>query len=400
MTLISNLFHWSFTYKDLPFQIISPYDEEQTWLSPWDALDKALPRPEGRLEIMSLRNTLLAYWSGDQLNFDLNLRTFEQSIQKRALEHGEQLRGLQLELLYNKLHLFFWARLLYLLTFFLFLAGLITERKWIYHTGWTVILSALFLHTVGIVMRIIILSRPPVSTLYETFVFVGFIAAVMGVVIERFHRQWLGLVTSSIAGCVFLWIASSFAADGDTMKMLVAVLNSNFWLSTHVTSITIGYAGTCVAGLIGHVYLLQRALKPRDTARLKRTYSVLLGALGFALTMTFLGTNLGGIWADQSWGRFWGWDPKENGALLIILWTAMTFHAKIAGLIKPFGVAVCSVLGIVPVMWAWFGVNLLSVGLHSYGFTSGVAMGLVTYVIIQALILAILIITIKRKERV
>jgi cytochrome c biogenesis factor len=132
---------------------------------------------------------------------------------------------------------------------------------------------------------------------------------------------------------------------------------------------------------MGHVYIVQALVKPRDKKRLEMTYKNMLGILGFGLTMTLLGTALGGIWADQSWGRFWGWDPKENGALLIILWCAIIFHARIGKVINPLGVAVGCILGLIVVMWAWFGVNLLSVGLHSYGFTSGIAGSLAAYVV-------------------
>ena len=177
--------------------------------------------------------------------------------------------------------------------------------------------------------------------------------------------------------------------DGDNLKMLVAVLNSNFWLGTHVITITIGYAGCSVAGIMGHVYILQKLFYPLNKKKLDVTYRNTLGILGFGLTTTFLGTALGGIWADQSWGRFWGWDPKENGALLIVIWCAIIFHARIAGLIKPFGVAIMSCLGLIVVMWAWFGVNLLSVGLHSYGFTSGIANALAAYLFLQLLFLII-----------
>ncbi|MCA9406059.1 MAG: cytochrome c biogenesis protein CcsA, partial [Candidatus Omnitrophica bacterium] len=143
-----------------------------------------------------------------------------------------------------------------------------------------------------------------------------------------------------------------------------------------------------VAGIVGHIYILQAAFGT-DKTKLRAIQNILIGTLGFGLTATFLGTNLGGIWADQSWGRFWGWDPKENGALLIVLWCALLFHAKIGKMIGPLGFAVGSVFGIVVVMWAWFGVNLLSVGLHSYGFTSGLAMNLTIYFILQMLFLII-----------
>ncbi len=223
-------------------------------------------------------------------------------------------------------------------------------------------------------------------------------AVIVGIIIECVNKQWLGIVIASVCGFAMLMISAKFSADGDTLKMLVAVLNSNFWLSTHVLSITTGYAGCCVAGVVGHVYLIQRMARPADQERLQMIYQNLIGILGFGLMMTFLGTNLGGIWADQSWGRFWGWDPKENGALLIILWVAMIFHARVGKMIGAFGVAVASVLGMIVVMWAWFGVNLLSVGLHSYGFTSGIATGLIVYVVAEILFLGIAFALIKGRK--
>jgi ABC-type transport system involved in cytochrome c biogenesis permease subunit len=173
------------------------------------------------------------------------------------------------------------------------------------------------------------------------------------------------------------------------MKMLVAVLDSNFWLGIHVPNITLGYAACCVAGVLGHIYIIQGLVSPRAKARLDSTYKMLMLSLGLGLTLAFFGTMLGGIWADQSWGRFWGWDPKENGALMIVLWCALIFHARIAKLIGPLGVAVLSSILLLVVMWAWFGVNLLSVGLHSYGFASGAAAGFTAYFCAEVLFLAL-----------
>jgi ABC-type transport system involved in cytochrome c biogenesis permease subunit len=157
-----------------------------------------------------------------------------------------------------------------------------------------------------------------------------------------------------------------------------------------------GYGATCVGGLLGHIWLLQAVFK-KDNRVLDKTYKTTLGILGLALTLTFLGTNLGGIWADQSWGRFWGWDPKENGALMIVLWTAILFHAKAAQMIGPRGLAAGAVFGMMVVMWAWFGVNLLSVGLHSYGFTSGIAASLIIYAAFEVIFLTVTTFIISRK---
>jgi ABC-type transport system involved in cytochrome c biogenesis permease subunit len=238
------------------------------------------------------------------------------------------------------------------------------------------------------------MQRPPVTSLYETFIFVAFTAVLLGIYIERLHQKWLGIITGSIGGIVLLFIASRYSADGDTMQMLVAVLNSNFWLATHVLTITLGYGATCVAGIVGHVWLVQKLMKQQQV-QLDHTYRIMLGMLALALMLTFLGTNLGGVWADQSWGRFWGWDPKENGALMIVLWIAMQLHMKVSKMIGAFGMAITSVLGVVVVVWAWFGVNLLSIGLHSYGFTSGVFTGLMLYLAIEVIFLLMTIIGIK-----
>ena len=116
---------------------------------------------------------------------------------------------------------------------------------------------------------------------------------------------------------------------------------------------------------------------------------MIFGITAFGLIFSFIGTVLGGIWADQSWGRFWGWDPKENGALLIVLWCAILFHAKLAHWIDQLGFAIGSILGIIVVMLAWFGINLLGVGLHSYGFTSGIAKALFTYIGFELVFIAV-----------
>jgi ABC-type transport system involved in cytochrome c biogenesis permease subunit len=92
------------------------------------------------------------------------------------------------------------------------------------------------------------------------------------------------------------------------------------------------------------------------------------------LLFSLIGTILGGIWAADSWGRFWGWDPKENGALLIVIWMLVILHSKLGGYIKEIGLHVCSVFGFMIVVFSWWHVNFLGVGLHNYGFTSSEAM--------------------------
>jgi hypothetical protein len=153
--------------------------------------------------------------------------------------------------------------------------------------------------------------------------------------------------------------------------MMQAVLDTNFWLATHVTTINLGYAATASAGFLGVAYVLLGVFTRRlDSAAAKTLSQMLYGVLCLSLLLSFVGTVLGGLWADQSWGRFWGWDPKENGALLIVIWSALILHARWAGMVKQRGVAVLSIAGIMVTVWSWFGTNQLGVGLHAYGFNN------------------------------
>ena len=397
--VVGHLFHWSMNYRQLPFAVIPSYlPDDDAWYSPWDAMNAALQIPEGRRELSLLEGMMISYGNGQQIDFDLAVKAFADSTEERIAKKDQTiLRRLDWEILFNRLHLFFWAKIFYFAAFFLFLISLVKVKPFLRSIAFTLILFGFILQLLAIILRIMILQRPPVSNLYETFIFVSCVCVFIGMMIEWFQKQWLGIVTSSLCGFIFLTIASKFSMEGDTLQMLVAVLNSNFWLGTHVLSITTGYAGTCVAGILGHIYILQCIFKSRNRELLESTQKILVGSLAFALIATFLGTNLGGIWADQSWGRFWGWDPKENGALLIILWLAILLHAKAGKMIGPFGLAVGSALAIIIVMWAWFGVNLLNVGLHSYGFTSGLATNLAIYFICQILFMAVTVPIAKKK---
>jgi len=112
------------------------------------------------------------------------------------------------------------------------------------------------------------------------------------------------------------------------------------------------------------------------------------GATCFGILFSTIGTILGGLWADDSWGRFWGWDPKENGALLIVIWNALMLHARWDGMVKARGFAILAIGGNIVTAWSWFGTNELGIGLHSYGFTEGVLMWLSLFIASQIAFLA------------
>lgn len=398
MMLLSSLFHWSLTYKNLPLTLI-PKAGEEVWLSPWDTIANNFKNNQTRQILLLWEKMLSSYNSGMQIEFDMATAQYLELVHKRlSSDEAKKTRTFGLELMYNNWRPFLIAKIFYILTFILFCASFMSKARFWYVLSWVTLLAGFIPHTLALIARIVIMARPPVTSLYETFIFVSFIGVLLGIIIERVNKQWLGIVVASISGVVLLFIASKYSAEGDTLKMLIAVLNSNFWLSTHVTTITMGYGATCVAGILGHIWLIQASTKASKET-LNNTFSVMMGILGLSLTLTFIGTNLGGIWADQSWGRFWGWDPKENGALMIVLWSTLLFHLRIAKLVGSLGMAVGTVLGMIVVMWAWFGVNLLSIGLHSYGFTSGVANSLLSYVICEIIFISITLSIIKSQPK-
>jgi ABC-type transport system involved in cytochrome c biogenesis permease subunit len=173
---------------------------------------------------------------------------------------------------------------------------------------------------------------------------------------------------ASVIGFLTLLVAYFLSLDGDTFIVLQAVLDTQFWLATHVVTINMGYAATYTTGLIGVVYVLLGHVFPVLDEDGRHTLSrMLYGTLCFAMYFSFVGTVLGGLWGDDSWGRFWGWDPKENGALMIVLWNALVLHARWGGLVKARGLATLAIAGNIVTTWSYFGVNMLGEGLHAYG---------------------------------
>ena len=214
-------------------------------------------------------------------------------------------------------------------------------------------------------------GRPPAG---DQSLFLGHLhrlgaPCLFGIFLERIFKGGIGLVCAGFIGFITLNIAHHLALSGDTMEMLRAVLDTNLWLSTHVVVVTLGYASMFVAGLLAIIYIVRGFFTRSLTPELGRTLArMVYGIVCFATLFSFVGTILGGIWADQSWGRFWGWDPKENGALLIVLWNAIILHARWGGLVKERGLMAMAVFGNIVTSFSWFGVNMLGIGLHSYGF--------------------------------
>ncbi len=263
---------------------------------------------------------------------------------------------------------------------------------------WGTLAVAFVIHTVALVCRIYITGRAPVINLYSSAVFIGWAAVLFGLVVERIFRYGTGNMLSAAAGMLTLLVAYGLNT-GDTMPVLQAVLDTQFWLATHVISVTLGYVATMVAGTLGIGYLVACWIGKDDKAR-RDIYRMCYGAACFGILFSFVGTVLGGLWADDSWGRFWGWDPKENGALLIVIWNALMLHARWDGMVAAKGFAILAIGGNIITAWSWFGTNELGIGLHSYGFTSGVLMWLSLFVGVQAAFILAGILTPKPQQPV
>ena len=379
------MFQTSQRFGAAPFGIVPmTFHGKEDWIAPWEVLQLNLPDQELNKALKGLAGLVSSYVTGDMEKFNQLGHAWNLFVEERAGENRE-VQNASFEVQYNEARLFFWCKFLYFYAFFLAVFAVLFGGRVLPGVALILLLLALFLHLTGMGWRVYLTARPPVTNLYGTFVFVSLICVLLGLVVERVARNSLGVLASGLVGFTLLMIAARFGAEGDTMGKVVAVLNSNFWLSTHVIAINTGYAGVWLAGVFGHVYLIQAMISPRARVRLQATFGPMMGILAFGLTFSFLGTMLGGIWADQSWGRFWGWDPKENGALLIVLWTAVIYHARMAGLIGDVGTAAAVALGNIVVMFAWLGVNVMGVGLHSYGFTSGIAHGLRIYYLLEVI---------------
>lgn len=242
----------------------------------------------------------------------------------------------------------------------------------LWRSGMGVLLVVFVLHTAALLIRIWLQGRPPVTNLYSSAVFIGWGIVGGAIILEKITKLGVASLAASAAGISTLIVAHHLSKDGDTMGVMQAVLDSNFWLGTHVITITLGYSATFLAGFIALLYIvfgMTTTLMDRKMARAMA--GMLYAVICFALLFSFVGTVLGGIWADQSWGRFWGWDPKENGAILIVLINAIILHARWGNLVKERGIMVLALGGNIVTIWSWFGTNLLGVGLHSYGFMDG-----------------------------
>ncbi len=332
------------------------------------------------------RDMIRAYHQGDRALFESAARTAYDTALPFLDGDGHIL---WVERIYRTLKPFHWSEIFYILTLLAGGAFMMRGQPLFYRLAVLAGAAGIVAHGTGLVMRSLILARPPVGSLYETLLFVGFVMAVIALVVDLCGaRRGYVLLCGALAALSLLLVAPVIAPEGDHLEVLVAVLDSNFWLATHVVLMTAGYGMCILTALLAHIYLFRRW---RDHSRtFGDLFSLCYRMAVFSLFLTAFGTMLGGIWADQSWGRFWGWDPKENAALFIVLWLVWLMHARLGDYLSAPQIAAGFAFLNVIVALAWFGVNLLGVGLHSYGFISGIAWGLGVFCSVQCAVIGVL----------
>ena len=265
---------------------------------------------------------VIDYAKGDAAAFNKAVAKYQDLLAADA-PAGLNLRKIDFEALFNHARLFFWAGWMYVVAFALAALAWLGWSRPLNCAALGLIVFTFVLHTFALVLRIYISGRPPVTNLYSAAIFIGWGGVLLGMLLEVVYRLGIGNIIAGVAGFTTLLIADRLAGDGDTFTVLQAVLDTQFWLATHVTCITFGYATTYVAGLLGLVYILGGVLTPSlSAAKAHELARMIYGVICFAIFFSFVGTVLGGLWADDSWGRFRGWDPKENGALIIVLWNS------------------------------------------------------------------------------
>ncbi|MHC5113346.1 MAG: cytochrome c biogenesis protein [Planctomycetota bacterium] len=366
---------------------VPPHVEGEDWKPLLRAVLDGARSPEPNPALRPLAGMLIAWGNDDVEGFNTQLAAYEVYLGAHPLP-GDP--ALAFEAAFNHFAPFYHCSVLYVLAFLLACFAWLGWADVLRRCAFWLLVGTFVVHTLAIVARIHISGYPPITNLYGTAVFIGWGCVLLGLLLERIHSIGIGNILSAVVGFLTLLIAHFLAGDGDTLEMMQAVLDTKFWLATHVIIINFGYAATFLAGGLAVLYVLRGVLTKTLDADTEKVFGrMMYGILCFGLLLSFVGTVLGGLWADDSWGRFWGWDPKENGALMIVLWTALILHARWGGMVRTRGIANLSIFGGIITAWSWFGVNQLGVGLHSYGFTESVTFWLLIFVGSQLAVMAL-----------
>jgi ABC-type transport system involved in cytochrome c biogenesis permease subunit len=313
-----------------------------------------------------------AYESGDRAAVGRAASTLGGELARLGGADYPAAADLAREVRYNRLKPFRLSWVLFLVAFLLLLASFPLRSRAAGVAGLLLAAGGLAANTYGLLLRSLISERAPVTNMYETVVFVAWGAVLLALAFDLLYRSRYASTCATGLAVVALILADNVPIFDSAIAPLVPVLRDNMWLTLHVLTIMLGYAAFFLAMGLGHLNLGLYFFAPQRAALLKTLSQFLYRSLQVGTLFLAVGTLLGGVWASYSWGRFWGWDPKETWALIALLGYLAVLHGRFIGWFKDFGMAVGSLLGFLLVLMAWYGVNfILGTGLHSYGFGAG-----------------------------
>jgi cytochrome c-type biogenesis protein CcsB len=361
----------------------APTNETDPWIDPsgWSKYYSESQVVPIQTELQTVANS---YVQGDGFNLSRaanqlreNLRSLSPSIYP-----GDQ--KLRLEYFYNHFEAFYRAIWCYGIALVILIAAHLRKfaaanpsdsgrGRALQNLGVAVAILGLAFQASGIVMRCMIAGRPPVTNMYESIIWVSFAVSFFGMIFFMRYRAPVYLLAAlPVTLTAILLVHQMPISMPSSIDPLVPVLRDNFWLTVHVLTITLSYAAFALAMGFGHILLWRYARNPAAARADAPMHFWLYRVLQLGVLLLAAGTILGGVWANYSWGRFWGWDPKETWALIALLCYILALHGRLAGWWTQFGLAVASVVCFLAVLMAWYGVNfVLGKGLHSYGFGIG-----------------------------
>jgi cytochrome c-type biogenesis protein CcsB len=365
-------------------------NETDPWVEPlgWS---KYYPEAQFAPIQTQLQGLATAYVNGDTFNFGRAANQLRDNLRGLSPSIYPKERQLRLEYFYNHFESFYRAIWCYGIALVILIAGQLGKRRRaLQKIAVGIALLGLAFQGAGIVMRCMIAGRPPVTNMYESIIWVSFAVSFFGMIFFARYRAPVYLLAALPVTLIALLLVHQMPiAMPSSIDPLVPVLRDNFWLTVHVLTITLSYAAFALAMGFGHILLWRYARNP-DAARADAPMHFwLYRVLQLGVLLLAAGTILGGVWANYSWGRFWGWDPKETWALIALLCYILALHGRLAGWWTQFGLAVASVVCFLAVLMAWYGVNfVLGKGLHSYGFGIGGETYVATFIVLDLLFVA------------
>jgi len=370
--------------------IPAPRNETDAWVQPSEFAryySDAQFAPV-QTQLQTLAN---AYAQGDGFNFSRATHQLRENLRALSPSIYPQDRQLRLEYFYNHFEGFYRAIWCYGIALVILIAAYLRKRgRALQSLGVAIALLGLAFQASGILMRCMIAGRPPVTNMYESIIWVSFAVSLFGMIFFARYRAPVYLLAALPVTLIALLLVHQMPiAMPSSIDPLVPVLRDNFWLTIHVLTITLSYAAFALAMGFGHILLWRYARNPATASADAPMHFWLYRVLQLGVLLLAAGTILGGVWANYSWGRFWGWDPKETWALIALLCYILTLHGRLAGWWTEFGLVVASVVCFLAVLMAWYGVNfVLGKGLHSYGFGIGGETYVATFVIADLLFVA------------